>query len=93
MEAAIADARKRGRSIAIATGLALLAVGSCLLLTSIFCSLFEFGPCFRVKDSLDRMAYVGILCVFIFCCAPCFAFTEEEMKKVSLFKIFLSQHT
>eukprot|EP00047_Mylnosiga_fluctuans_P005906 m.243562 g.243562 ORF g.243562 m.243562 type:complete len:106 (+) comp14263_c0_seq1:168-485(+) len=81
MEGALADAKRRGRSIAVITGLCLLALGTVLIIASIGCYFDSLASCANFKGNLDRMAYVGVFCVVLFCCAPCFSLSEEDMRK------------
>jgi hypothetical protein len=84
MEAAIEEARKRGRLITIVSGLTLVSIGGILLVLVAFCSMFpENGPCPHLAESRSSLLYAGILCVGLFCCAPCFALTSDEMKEAS----------
>lgn len=91
MEATVADARKRGRAISLLCGATFFALGLLFLLLSAACSFYiANGPCPHLQDSLSVMAYVGVIFIALFCCAPCFALNEEELVRVcSSFRLLI----
>ena len=79
------EAKQRGRSILVFMGLLLLVLGIILLAVSLLCWAFPWASvCWHLHEngSLEWMVYLGLLFIALFCCAPCFALTEDEMKRV-----------